>query len=186
MCTRHHQLLLFALLLSSCDPGSQPSNQGPVIEKDGQRFRLSEDNPNVQVGATNEVRLSSRAQIAGQQLRETEWWVAREVVERQPRWDGLTEPPLTTQKACALALPEVKRRFPEVQEWLVHTIYARNLLLGGKTGSMYSYPNTWVYEIEFSPKDAKLREKLEDRASVHGLTQVVLLDGTVVPPRVLR
>ena len=51
---------------------------------------------------------------------------------------------------------------------------------------MYSYPNVWVYEIEFSPKEEKMREELEDSAGVHGLTQIVLLDGTVISPRVVR
>ena len=186
MRVQQHQLLLLALplLVSSCDFRAPQTGQGPVIQQGGQTFQLD---PNVQVGGSNEVRLSSRAQVAARQLRQTEWWVAREIAERQPHWDGLTtEPPLTAQKAAALALPEVRRRFPEVQEWLVHTVYLRNLLLGGKTGSMYSYPNTWVYEIEFAPKDETQREKVQDSAGVHGLTQVVLLDGTIVLPRTVK
>jgi hypothetical protein len=109
-------LFLLALVVVSCDFPAPPPRQGPVIQKDGQAFQLSHDDPNVQVGGSNEVRLSSRAQVAGKQLRETEWWIAREVVERQPRWDGLTtEPPLSVPKASALALPDVRRRFPEIQ-----------------------------------------------------------------------
>ncbi len=186
MRVQHHQLLLLALplVVTSCDFGAPQAGQGPVIQKDGETFQV---NSNVHVGGSNEVRLSSRAQVAARQLRQTEWWTAREIVERQPRWDGLTaEPPLTAQRAAALALPEVERRFPEVQGWLVHTVYLRNLLLGGKTGTMYSYPNTWVYEIVFTPKDETQREKLQDSASVHRLTQVVLLDGTVVSPRTVQ
>lgn len=182
-----HQLLLLALplLVTSCDFSASQTGQGPAIQQDGQTFQLGS---NAQVGRSNEVQLSSRAQAAARQLRQTEWWVEREAVERQPHWDGLTtDPPLTVQKATARALLEVRRRFPEVQEWLVHTVFLRNLLLvEGKTGSMYSYPNTWVYEIEFTPKDEAQREKLQDSADVHGLTQVVLLDGTIVPPRTVQ
>jgi len=185
MCIRQHQFwfLTLPLLVTSCDLPAPPPNQGPVIQKGGQAYGIS-GTSQVQFSASNEVRISSRAQVAGRQLQQTEWWVDRAVIERQPRWEASTEePPLSVQKATALALPRVSARFPEVKEWLVHTIYMRNLLLGGKTGSTYSYPNIWVYEIEFSPKDEKMRKKLQDSVGVHGLTQIVLLDGTVVSPR---
>lgn len=175
--------LFFAFTLVAVSYVTSAPAQG-VLSKDGKSFKVSSD---AKTGASNEVCISSRAQIADGQLRQSEWWVARDVIERQPRWDLLTaEPPFSTHKATALALPKVSALFPEVKEWVIVAFYTRNLQTGGTKGNMYSYPNVWVYEIEFRPKDEKLREKLLDSARVHGLTQVILLDGTIVSPRSVK
>jgi len=170
----------------SCDFRASAPSQGPVIQKDGRTYQLS-DSLQVQVGTSNEVRVSSLAQVAGRQLRQTEWWVSREVIKRQPHWDGFsTEPPFSVQKACALALADIRQRFPSVHDWLVETVYLRNLFHGGTTGSMYSYPDIWVYEVTFLPADKDTRKKFEDDVGVQALTQVILLDGTLVSPREVK
>src|SRR5437870_1885332 len=102
-------ILAFSLLAVSCVIFAPA--QG-VLTKDGKSFKISSDG---KLGASNEVRLSSRAQIAGGKLRQTEWWIGRDVIERQSPWDALTtEPPMSIHKAIALALPNVAARFPEV------------------------------------------------------------------------
>jgi hypothetical protein len=154
----------------------------PVITKDGESFPVSSDG---QLGVANEFRISSRAQVAGGRLRQTEWWISKAVIERQPHWDALTaEPPLSVHQACSIALPAIKERFPAVHDWLVDTVYVRNLIYATKPdGSLASYPNTWAYEITFIPADKKARENFQNAVDVGSLTEVVLFDRTLVQPR---
>jgi hypothetical protein len=186
-CPRRHQLLLISLasVPVACDFNPPPAGHGPVIKKNGQTFQVSLNNS--PPSNSNHVRVASRAQVAGGQLRQTEWWIDRQVLEKQPRWNSLTdELPFSAQRACGLALPDVERRFPEVQEWRVQTVYLRNLSSGGTTGNMYSYPNVWIYEITFAPANEMNKKKLEDDVGVAALTQVVLLDGTIVAPTTIK
>lgn len=172
-------LLGLAFLLIGCD-FKQPSNgQAPVIEKNGETFEVSRSSPSPN---GNQVRVASRTQVAGGTLHQTEWWIDRAILEKQPKWNGLTdELPLSAQKACASALPDIKARFPAVEEWRVQTVYLRNLAFGGTSGNTYSYPDVWIYEITFEPANETGR-KLEDDVGVGALTQVVLMDGAIVPP----
>jgi len=75
---------------------------------------------------------------------------------------------------------------PSVHDWVVETVYLRNLLHGGTAGGMYSYPNIWVYEVTFLPADKETRKKFEEDVGFQALTRVVLLDGTLVPPREVK
>ena len=154
----------------------------PLITKDGKSFQVTSDG---QLGVTNELRISSRVQVAGGQLRQTEWWISKAVIDRQPHWDGLNaEPPFSVHKACSIALPAIKQRFPAVHDWLVETVYVRNLIdVTKRDGGTSSYPNIWVYEVTFMPTDKDKREKFQDDVDVGSLTQVVLFDGTLVTPR---
>ena len=128
-----------------------------VITTGGKSFKLPSG---AQLGTTNEVHISSRAQVSGGLLHQTEWWVSKEVIERQPHWDGFaTEPPLSVPKACALALPDIKQRFPSVHDWLVMTVYIRNQ--AGVYKSTESHPNIWAYEITFLPADQAMRDKFD-------------------------
>lgn len=162
-----------------------PAAAQGVITKDGKSFEIIS---NGQLGDTNEVRIASRAQVAGGQLHQTEWWISKEIIERQPRWDGLsTEPPFTVQKACALALPDIKKRFPSVLDWVVETVFIRNLLdVTKRDGNRESHPNIWAYEITFMPADKDTRDKFEDDVDIGSLTQVVLFDGTLVTPKIKK
>jgi hypothetical protein len=136
---------------------------------------------------TNDVRIASRASNVGGRISGAEWRVERAVLDRQPRWDGFSsDPPLSVQRACALAFPDVQRRFPELRDWAVHSVHLRNLLVADHPPELFSFPNVWAYEVTFKPKDLTAKERLERDYGDHLLTQVVLLDGTVVPSRELK
>jgi hypothetical protein len=110
---------------------------------------------------------------------QTIWPVSTNTLARQPRWDGLSiEAPLSIPKACALALPHVSKQYPQVQAWSVESI------------SLYkpepmSFPDVWCYDIAFEPRDPDLGKKIKSKDCA-SLYQIVLLDGTVVPPRAAK
>ena len=173
--------LIFALLVccTSCDRGDTPSRQG-VLVQNGQAYEISIKS----VSDTNMVRIASRVDSAGSKLSGTEWIVARSNLLNQPRWDGISsEPPLSAQKACGLALPDVRKRFPEVSNWAVDSIYLRNLLVTDIPEERSSFRNVWVYEVQFAPKDLATKQKFDREVGVQPVTQVVLLDGTIVQPQ---
>jgi hypothetical protein len=116
-----------------------------------------------------------------------EWYVSTNALLKQPLWDGFsTEIPLSAKKACDLALPRVRDQVPQVRAWGVEHIFLRNLFSGGASGHMYSYPNVWCYQITFMPSDPVERESIKKQPTGYAMTQIVLLDGTVVPPTVIR
>jgi len=136
---------------------------------------------------TNDIRIASRAGNVGGRIAGAEWHVERAVLDRQPQWDVLlSDPPLTVHRACALAFPDVQRRFPDVRDWVVDYVILRNLLVAQYPAHLYSFPNVWAYEVTFKPKDLTAKERLERDFGDHALTQIVLLDGTVVPPQALK
>ena len=100
----------------------------------------------------NLVVLAVRYGYSGPRFMKTQWRVGRAVLEKQPRWDGISDKiPLSTEKACAIALADVSKRFPQVGEWFVETVTLRNLIIGGEGKNTYSYPNVWCYEITYVP-----------------------------------
>jgi hypothetical protein len=104
-------------------------------------------------------------------------------LEKQPTWSALTdEPQLSVQQACSLAYSNINSRFKEVREWRIQTVYLRNLASGGTSGNVYSCPKVWIYEVTYEPAAEMMRELKED-VDLGALTQVVLLDGTVVPSK---
>jgi hypothetical protein len=136
---------------------------------------------------SDEVRVASVIGSAGSQNSFVEWYVSTNILSAQPRWDGLSsEVPLSIGKACGLALPYVQKQVPEVQKWSIETVFAENLYRGGETGHMYSYPDIWYYEITFMPTDPLEKTKIENQSFGYALTQIVLLDGTVVKPTIVR
>jgi hypothetical protein len=107
------------------------------------------------------------------------------MLERQPRWDGLSSGPrFSVDQASSLALNATKARFPDIKEWLVLTIQIRNLVLGGDEARMFAYPNVWCYEITIRPKDQEAWKQLIKNHADEAYTHVILLDGTVVPARI--
>lgn len=136
---------------------------------------------------TDEVRVGSVIGSEGSWSSHVEWYVSTNVLARQPRWDGLsTEAPLSVAKACALAQPHVRELVPALESWAVESVYLRNLYRGGGKERMYSYPDVWCYQITFMPRDPEVRARVERQATGYAMTQIVLLDGTVVPLTVVR
>ena len=135
-------------------------------------------------GQSKTVLLAARAGYSGRRFTRTDWYVARSQLDRQPRWDGMsTNAPLSVEKACTIAVADVKKRFPAVGNWLVETVALRNLVIGGEGDNTYSYPGVWCYEVTFVPADAATRKKFDTEVGDQPLTRVVLLDGTLVPSR---
>jgi len=130
----------------------------------------------------NEVMVANYSHAVGSVSSCTEWYVSTNDLARQPRWDGFSkEAPLSIREACALALPHISAQFPEVKSWSVESVSLRNPY--PVQGS--SYPDIWCYEIIFTPRDPELRKRFEGKATTCPM-QLVLLDGTVVPPRVAK
>jgi len=141
----------------------------------------------VSPGSTNpsEVRIGSVSK-GGQWPSFVEWYVTTNVLAGQPRWDGFSkDAPLSPRRACEIALPSVRKEVPQVRVWLVDNIYTRNLFHGGGA-IMYSYPNVWCYQITFIPSDPDERAKSSNDGLEFAMTQIVLMDGTLVTPTVIQ
>ena len=126
--------------------------------------------------APGEVALKCRDFGPHTNLLQTIWPVSTNSLARQPRWDGLsTKPPLSLPKACALALPHVRKQFPEVQAWSIESVFLYK-------PEAESFPDVWCYDITFEPRGTDLGKRIKGQ-DFAGLHQIVLLDGTVVPAR---
>jgi hypothetical protein len=111
-----------------------------------------------------------------------DWFASTNLILRQPRWDGYSNPiPLNPSEASRSALNEVKKFIPEVAEWRVESIYLRNLATRDDTSDIYS--EIWYYQVSLLPSLRQLQERTE-AAFGHRLTQVILLDGTLLPPTI--
>jgi hypothetical protein len=131
----------------------------------------------------DEIKITSYTYQAADQTSCVEWYVSTNTLAKQPRWDGLSaEAPLSARKACVLALAHVREHFPEVQSWSVKSVNIRN----PHPDQGEAYPDVWCYEITLTPRDPQLRARVERQASVAPTMQIVLFDGTVVPPTVLK
>jgi len=131
----------------------------------------------------DEIKVTSYSYTAVDQSSLAEWYVSTNILARQPRWDGFSiETPLSIQKACALALSHVREHFPEIQSWSVKTVRMFNPY----PDEGNAYPDVWCYEITLTPRDPQVRAQVEHQASIFATMQIVLLDGTVVPPTVLK
>lgn len=138
----------------------------------------------------DEIRVTSCSCAASNETSCVEWYVSTNLLARQPHWDGFSaEAPLSVRKACALALRPVRKRFPEVQSWSVKSIRMFNPYIDGHLDSPdeeKANQDIWCYEIVLTPRDPQVRESLEQQVSAIAEMQIVLLDGTVVPPRLLK
>jgi hypothetical protein len=137
----------------------------------------------------DEIEITSYDYAASNETSCVEWYVSTNILAKQPRWDGLSvEAPLSVRKACALALRPVRERFPEVQSWTVKSVSMFNPYPDDPDHPDEERANQdiWCYEIVLMPRDLQVRARLEQRASAVAEMQIVLLDGTVVPPRLLK
>jgi hypothetical protein len=182
----HNKHLLVACLLAiaicyllpACDRNVSPNplTVVPPPGTPGQAFVVSPGLPR-----TGEVRVGAVIK-GGVRLVSVEWYVSTNVLASQPKWDGLSqELPMSARRACEIALPHVREKFPQVQSWVVDRVNLRNLFDGEGVGT-YSFPNVWCYQIAFSPSDPDQKAKIEKDGLGYAMTQTVLLDGTVVTP----
>ena len=131
----------------------------------------------------DEIKIWGCNYSSGPQTSSVEWYVSTNALAKQPRWDGLTaEVPFSARKACALALPHVRERLPEIQSWSVDSVLLRKPYLG----AVELYPDVWWYEITFKPRAPEDEGQKAYQAGYCAATQIVLLDGTVVPQTVLK
>lgn len=136
---------------------------------------------------SDDVTIAYLYNLSGAHRIKKEWHVSPSVLEKQPKWDGTSgEPPLAVGAACSAAFQKVRDRYPDIKDWIVESIRMRNLRRGKEAGKSYSYPNVWYFQITFSPKDERIREKLEGQGLDHECTQVVLMDGTLVTPIIVK
>jgi hypothetical protein len=137
----------------------------------------------------DEIQITSYDYAASNETARVEWYVSTNLLAKQPRWDGLSaEAPLSIRKACVLALQPVHERFPEVQSWVVKSVSLSNPYPDDPDhpAEEKADQNIWYYQIVLTPHDLQVRARLEQRASAVSEMQIVLLDGTVVPPRLLK
>ena len=165
----------------------RPSNESGAIIV--QREGSSDFKPCQSPGppSSQHVRIASVIGPSGSGSAFVEWYISTNVLAMQPRWNGLTSAtPLSPERACGLALTRIHDQFPQVSEWSVESILLLNLYKGGGEGRVFSYPDIWQYQITFMPTDPKVRSQLQRQPTGYAMTQVVLLDGTVVAPTVIR
>jgi hypothetical protein len=130
-----------------------------------------------------EVKLASCTYGSGAQGARVEWYVSTNALAKQPHWNSLSaEVPLSPRKACVLALPHVRERLPHVQSWSVESILLRKPYLD----LIGAFPDVWWYEITFTPSAPADRAGMDYRVGYYAATQIVLLDGTVVPQTTLK
>ena len=116
----------------------------------------------------------------------TEWYAPIELLEKQPRWDGFSEEiPLAPQRACMLGLAQVSKLFPIVSKWKVEFIALQNLK-AKLVDNISRSQDIWHYEITFVPENREQRRNLEQAVGDQPLTQIILLDGTVLDGMVLQ
>lgn len=131
-------------------------------------------------GHNDELCILTYTYSAGDLSSSVEWYVSTNTLARQPRWDAFSaEPPLSIRSACLLALPQVTNQFPHILSWAVESVSLCNLdsLEGGP------YSHVRCYEVVFAPRDPEIRKRLKGNVN---FTQIVLLDGTVLPPRIVK
>lgn len=113
-----------------------------------------------------------------------QWYVSTNILAQQPRWDGFsTESPLNIGQACTLALKHAVAEHPEVQSWAVNEVQLKHPYCVEETAWK---TNAWYYYVTLEPRDAKFRHRLGEFGTWPTLysVQMVLLDGTVVPPTI--
>jgi hypothetical protein len=131
----------------------------------------------------DEIKLWSCTYGSGPQAQSVEWYFSTNALAKQVRWDGFSaEVPMSARRACALALPRVRERLPGVRSWSVESVLLRKPYLG----ELDLFPEVWYYQITFIPRASEDRGRKDYQADYYAATQIVLLDGTVVPQTVLK
>lgn len=126
----------------------------------------------------DEVTLMTFNYSSGPYNTSVEWFVSTNKLIKQFRWDGLSaEVPLSARKACVLALPHVRERISGIQSWSVESVVMERLSLH----DCDLFPNVWFYKITFAPRALEDRERADYQTNFCAATQIVLLDGTVLP-----
>ena len=121
---------------------------------------------------------------SGSKFLKGEWCTTPEAVSKQPQWDGLSGPvPLAPNAASSIALLKIKERFSSVKEWYVSAIRLSQLVEPVDEQRARRYPGVWFYEVRLVPKDEAVRNSLSKEVGELPLTQIILLDGSVVTPR---
>ena len=113
----------------------------------------------------------------------TEWYISTNILDQQPRWDGFsTEAPLSTRQACDLALKHAATEHPDVLSWAVDEVWLSH---PPSNHEAIWTSNVWYYSITLKPRDAKFQDHFGTDCTLPKFSclQMVLLDGTVVPPK---
>ena len=94
--------------------------------------------------------------------------------------------PLSAREANAIAQREVAKAFPLVKKWSIQVIRLHNLKQVPGSTNGFSNPKIWYYQITVEPELRSDLESIEKEEGNHRLTQVILLDGTIVTPEVIK
>jgi hypothetical protein len=102
------------------------------------------------------------------------WEISRQKWEAQPKWSPASEqpPPLSISKAVELAGVWIKKRHPDVKEFLIWSVS-----LTSQATWAADVRDGWFYRIEFDSGVGGRRMRGGQ------FVAVVLLDGSVVEPR---
>jgi len=131
----------------------------------------------------DEIQLWGCSYESGSYSSYAEWYISTNTLAKQVHWDGLsTEVPLSTRKACALALPHVREAIPTIQSWSVDSVLIRRLSMD----YIDLFPDVWYYQIIFTPSAPEDRIRADYQANYCAATQIVLMDGTVLPQTVQK
>ena len=112
----------------------------------------------------------------------TVWYVSTNILFKEPRWNPTAEEvPLGIHQACLLALTNICKEFPKANFWFIESVDLRSAYKEG----VLPDGEYWYYAVTFKPQDVRIQKEFEDDMTVCPM-QIVLLNGTVVSPKVVQ
>jgi hypothetical protein len=105
-----------------------------------------------------------------------------DALARTPEWKpGTQEPPIAVTAATRIAIEAAKRRLPKASDIAVDSITLRKSESYGQNGTGSGKLVRWYYVFSISPIVG--RDAVQ---STPGTTIVILLDGSVIEPSVMK
>jgi hypothetical protein len=136
---------------------------------------------------TNEVVVASLQSISGRSWRTVEWCANERLLKSKPTFNPLKhEVPLSVSNACSIAMDSVAKKIPGIKDWQVESVYLRPIRRAKSLRGETSIQDAWFYQITIVPTDENTRERLEQEGREVELCEVILLDGTIILPRLAK
>jgi len=126
----------------------------------------------------DEINLSTYGKDVDKDWSLTEWYVSTNILAKQLQWNVLAmEAPLSIHQVCALALTNLAKEYPQVRGWSLETVELRHPCNNG----VVPLDDYWYFAVHFKAVDHELENDIGFCPM-----QIVLLDGTVVPPKMVK
>jgi hypothetical protein len=135
---------------------------------------------------TNQVPILRMGETAKEKSIEWVWYVDRDALKRQPRWDGYSSaPPFPIHQAVANTMQQIRKSHPSMAKWKIESIRVRPVEdTSGKEKNGWM-ESVWYYHIQLVPSSQAEYEQWESKGQIAALSRVVLMDGTVLGPTLI-